>query len=103
MNKLAIQKKKRRVINLCLVGLCILILAGFVLVDQIQNRKTTVTMTPEMAQAELDVLLESLPTAVDLIYSSPALCPCVSLMSFRLFRSQIDIPNGAILSLSISF
>ena len=64
MNKLAIQKKKRRVINLCLVGLCILIMAGVVLVDQIQNRKTTVTMTPEVAQAELDILLEGLPTAV---------------------------------------
>ena len=64
MNKLAIQKKKRLVINLCLVGLCVLILAGVVLVDQIQNRKTTVTMTPEIAQAELDALLESLPTAV---------------------------------------
>ena len=64
MNKLAIQKKKRLVINLCLVGLCVLILAGVVLVDQIQNRKTTVTMTSEIAQAELDALLESLPTAV---------------------------------------
>ena len=64
MNKLEIQKKKRRIINLCLVGLCILILTGFVLVDQIQNRKTSVTMTPESAQAQLTELLEELPTAV---------------------------------------
>ena len=64
MNKLEIQKKKRRIINLCLVGLCILIVAGVVLVDQIQNRQTTATMTPESAQAQLDALLESLPTSV---------------------------------------
>lgn len=64
MNQLAIQTKKRRIINLCLVGLCILILAGFVLVDRVQNRKTTVTMTAESAQAQLNELLESLPTAV---------------------------------------
>lgn len=64
MNQLAIQKKKRRIVNLCLVGLCILIMAGFVLADQIQNRKTTVTMTTESAQLQLNGLLESLPTAV---------------------------------------
>lgn len=64
MNQLAIQKKKRRIINLCLVGLCVLIMAGVVLADQIQNRKTTVTMTAEGAQAQLDELLQSLPTAV---------------------------------------
>ena len=64
MNQHAIQKKKRRIINLCLVGLCVLIMAGVVLADQIQNRKTTVTMTAEGAQAQLDELLQSLPTAV---------------------------------------
>ena len=64
MNQLAIQKKKRRIINLCLVGLCILIMAGAVLVDQIQNRKVTVTMTAESAQTQLNEMLESLPTAV---------------------------------------
>ena len=64
MNQLAIQKKKRRIINLCLVGLCVLIMAGLVVVDQIQNRKTTVTMTAESAQAQLNELLESLPTSV---------------------------------------
>ena len=64
MNQLAIQKKKRRIINLCLVGLCVLIMAGVVLADQIQNRKTTVSMTAESAQAQLDELLQSLPTAV---------------------------------------
>ncbi len=64
MNKLEIQKKKRRIINLCLVGLCVLILAGFVLADRIQNRKTTVTVTPESVQTQLSELLEGLPTAV---------------------------------------
>lgn len=64
MNKLEIQKKKRRIINLCLVALCVVILLGVVLTDQIQNRKTSVTMTPESAQAQLTELLEGLPTAV---------------------------------------
>ena len=64
MNKLEIQKKKRRVINLCLVGLCIVILAGFILVDQIQNRKTTLELTAADARTQLTELLESLPTTV---------------------------------------
>lgn len=64
MNKLEIQKKKRRIINLCLVALCVVILLGVVLTDQIQNRKTSVTMTPESARAQLTELLEGLPTAV---------------------------------------
>ncbi len=64
MNKLEIQKKKRRIINLCLVALCVVILLGFVLADQIGNRKTTVTMTSESAQAQLTELLDGLPTAV---------------------------------------
>ncbi len=64
MKQLEIQKKRRLIINLCLVGLCVLILAGFVLADQIKNRKTAVTMTPETAQTELTALLNSLPTAV---------------------------------------
>ena len=64
MNKLEIQKKKRRIINLCLVGLCVLILAGFILADQLANRKTTVTVTAATAQTQLTELLESLPTAV---------------------------------------
>ncbi len=64
MNKLEIQKKKRRVINLCLVGLCILILAGFILADQIQNRKTTLELTAADARTQLTELLESLPTTV---------------------------------------
>lgn len=64
MNKLEIQKKKRRIINLCLVALCVVILLGVVLTDQIQNRKTSITMTLESAQAQLTELLEGLPTAV---------------------------------------
>ena len=64
MNQLEIQKKRRRIINLCLVGLCILIMAGVVVVDQVKNRQTSVTMTAEEAQIELTELLESLPTAV---------------------------------------
>lgn len=64
MNKLEIQKKKRRLINLCLVGLCILILAGFILADQISNRKTTLNVTATDAQTQLTELLESLPTTV---------------------------------------
>ena len=64
MNQLEIQKKKRRIINLCLIGLCILVLAGFVVTDQVKNRQTSVTMTAEQAQVELDTLLASLPTSV---------------------------------------
>lgn len=64
MNKLAIRKRNRRIINLCLVGLCVLILAGFILVDQIQNRKTTLQLTAADAKAQLTELLESLPTSV---------------------------------------
>ena len=49
---------------MCLVGLCVLILAGFILVDQIQNRKTTLQLTAADAKAQLTELLESLPTSV---------------------------------------
>ncbi len=63
MNQLESQKKKRRIINLCIVGLCVAILAGIILADQISNRKTAINMTQESAQTQLQELLESLPSA----------------------------------------
>ena len=64
MNKLESQKKKRRIINLCIVALCVVILLGVVLADQIANRRTTVTLTKDLAQTEIETLLAGLPTTV---------------------------------------
>ena len=64
MNKFESQKKKRRIINLCLVALCVVILLGVILADQIANRRTTITLTAESAQAQIEEMLVSLPTTV---------------------------------------
>jgi 23S rRNA (guanosine2251-2'-O)-methyltransferase len=64
MNTVEIQKRKRRIINLCIVALCVVILLGVVLADQIANRRTTVSLTKDMAQTEIENLLASLPTTV---------------------------------------
>ena len=64
MKQLDRRKKSRWIINVCLVGFCVLIMAGAVVVDQVKNRQTSLTMTAEEAQTELTELLESLPTAV---------------------------------------
>lgn len=61
MNQLEKQKKKRLIINLCLVAVCIAILIGVILADQIANRKSDIVMTPESAQTQLGELLATLP------------------------------------------
>ena len=61
MNQLEKQKKKRLIINLCLVAVCIAILFGVILADQIANRKSDIVMTPESAQTQLEELLATLP------------------------------------------
>lgn len=64
MNHLQDKQKKRRIINISIVALCVLILAGVVLVDFIANSKTDATLTVEEAQTQIDKLILSLPTSV---------------------------------------
>ncbi len=64
MNHLESQKKKRRIINLSIVALCVVILLGVVLVDFVTNKQTDATLTAEEAQVQIDELIEGLPTAV---------------------------------------
>ena len=56
------QKKKRQLINLSLIGLVILLIAGVFAVDAIANRKGELDLTAEQAQAYLEETLQSLPT-----------------------------------------
>ena len=63
MKKPFSQKKKRLIINLCLVGLCVLLIAGVVAVDAIANRKGDLELTRENAQAYIEKTLAELPTA----------------------------------------
>ena len=63
MKKLGNQPKKRRIINLCLVGVCILIALGVVIVDYVGNLKSDATLTVEQAQAQINDLLTGLPTS----------------------------------------
>lgn len=56
------QKKKRQIINLSLIGLVILLIAGVFAVDAIANRKGELDLTAEQAQAYLEETLQSLPT-----------------------------------------
>ncbi len=62
MKKPFVQNKKRLIINLCLVGLCVLIVAGVFAVDAIVNRKGELELTEENTQAYLEQTLVSLPT-----------------------------------------
>ena len=64
MNHLACQKKKRRIINLCIVALCVVVLLGVVLVDYLTNAKSSMTLSREQAQAQIEELITSLPTSV---------------------------------------
>ena len=64
MNWIESQKKKRRIINLSIIALCVVILLGVVLVDFIANRQINATLTAEEAQTQIDELILSLPTAV---------------------------------------
>ncbi len=64
MNKPLAKNKKRLIINLCLVGLCLLIVAGVFVVDAIANRKGEIELTAEQAQAYLEQTLRELPLGV---------------------------------------
>ncbi len=64
MNKPLPQKKKRLIINLSLIGICILLIMGVVAADAIANRKIDLDLTAEQAQAYLQKTLQDLPTSV---------------------------------------
>ena len=63
MEKLGNQQKKRRIINLCLVGACLLIALCVVIVDYVGNLKSDATLTVEQAQSQLEEALKELPSA----------------------------------------
>ena len=62
MKKPLPKNKKRQIINLSLVGLVILLIAGVFAVDAITNRKGELDLNAEQAQAFLEETLQSLPT-----------------------------------------
>ena len=62
MKKPLPQKKKRLIINLSLIGICILLVAGVFAVDAIANLKGELDLTVEQAQTFLGETLRSLPT-----------------------------------------
>ena len=64
MKKPLPQKKKRLIINLSLVGICILLIAGVFAADAIANRKGELDLTAEQAQAYLQETLQDRPTSV---------------------------------------
>ena len=64
MNNLERQKKKRRIINLSIVAVCVLLVLGVVLTDYLTNRTTDATLTKEQAQAQMEELIGNLPTSV---------------------------------------
>ena len=63
MKQLSKTQKTRRIINLSIVALCVVVLFSVVLVDYIANKKTDATLTAEEAQTEIEALLQSLPSA----------------------------------------
>lgn len=63
MNKPLPQKKKRLIINLSLVGLCLVLMAGVFAADAIANSKGELELTKEQAQEYLNQTLQSLPVA----------------------------------------
>ncbi len=64
MNQLNHRKKNRRIINISLIALCVVILFGVVLVDFLSNRKTDAALTEDEAQTQIQAMLTSLPTSV---------------------------------------
>ena len=62
MKKPLPQNKKRRIINLSLIGICILLVIGVFAVDAIANLKGELDLSAEQAQAYLEETLQSLPT-----------------------------------------
>ena len=63
MKKPFSQKKKRLIINVSLVGLCALLIAGVFAVDAIANRRGDLELSAEQAQAYIEQTLKDLPTA----------------------------------------
>lgn len=63
MNKLGNQRKKRWIINLCLVCACVLVALCVVIVDYVGNLKSDATLTVEQAQSQLEAELKELPSA----------------------------------------
>ncbi len=64
MNHLDHRKKRRRIINISIIALCVTVLLCVVLVDFLTNRKTNATLTKDQAQAQLTEMLAELPTSV---------------------------------------
>ena len=64
MNHLERQKKKRRIINIIIVALAVVILAGVVLVDYLANLESNATLTKEQAQNQINDMIHDLPTSV---------------------------------------
>ena len=63
MKKPLAKNKKRWYINLGLIALVILLIAGVFTVDAIANRKGELDLTAEQAQAYIEQMLSTLPTA----------------------------------------
>ena len=63
MKKPLAKNKKRLYINLGLIALVILLIAGVFTVDAIANRKGELDLTAEQAQAYIEQMLSTLPTA----------------------------------------
>lgn len=63
MKKPFSQKKKRLIINVILVGLCALLIAGVFAVDAIANQRGDLELSAEQAQAYIEQTLKDLPTA----------------------------------------
>lgn len=63
MKKPFSQKKKRLIINVSLVGLCALLIAGVFAVDAIANQRGDLELSAEQAQAYIEQTLKDLPTA----------------------------------------
>ena len=61
MKKLDHQQNKRRIINLCIVGVCVLAALITVLVDYVGNLKSDATLTVEQAQVQLEEQIKELP------------------------------------------
>ncbi len=61
MKKPLPKSKKRLIINLCLVGLCVLVLGGVLIADTVTNHATDVAPTTEQAQDTIESALAELP------------------------------------------
>ena len=61
MEKLGTQRKKRRIVNLCIVAVCVVAALVTVLVDYVGNLKSDATLTVEQAQTQLEEQLQKIP------------------------------------------